>query len=87
MGGAVIKAVKVPSWATVIGAGTVVMLLPAKVTETVSPAVNPVPESFMSVSAGPLIGEMTMLAPGETTIRPSGTALNIVLVPASRAMS
>ena len=53
-------------------AGTVVILLPAKVTVTVSPAVNPEPEILISVSAGPLIGEIIMLAPGEVTIKPSG---------------
>ena len=41
--GAVIVAVKVPSWAVVIVAGTVVMLLPANLTVKVSPVVNPVP--------------------------------------------
>jgi hypothetical protein len=85
--GAVMTAVKEPSCATVTVVGTVVTLLPAKVMATVSPPVYPEPESLISVSAGPLEGEITMLAPVETTIKPSGTARAMVLVLASSGIS
>ncbi len=82
MDGAVSTALKVPEVDAVIVAGTVVMAFPPKVMLTVSPAVNPEPVTLMSVSAVPLIGETTKLAPGDTTIRPSGEERNMVLVAA-----